>query len=81
MRTASGEIISKKEALVREAIACGFQRFEAEALHNCLQRFADRVETNFMDKLIAHPSICRQIIDAGLLASDPGGLRQRGTNK
>ena len=39
MKTATGEIISKKEALVREAMECGFQRFEAEAFYNCLRRF------------------------------------------
>ena len=39
MKTETGEIISKKEALVREAMECGFQRFEAEAFYNCLRRF------------------------------------------
>ena len=39
MKTENGEIISKKEALVREAMECGFQRFEAEAFYNCLRRF------------------------------------------
>jgi len=39
LKTETGEIISKKEALVREAMACGFQRFEAEAFYNCLRRF------------------------------------------
>ena len=39
MKTETGEIISKKEALVREAVECGFQRFEAEAFYNCLRRF------------------------------------------
>ena len=37
MKTETGEIISKKEALVREAMECGFQRFEAEAFYNCLR--------------------------------------------
>jgi len=39
LKTETGEIISKKEALVREAMECGFQRFEAEAFYNCLRRF------------------------------------------
>ena len=39
MKTETGEIISKKEALVREAMECVFQRFEAEAFYNCLRRF------------------------------------------
>ena len=39
MKTETGEIISKKEALVRVAMECGFQRFEAEAFYNCLRRF------------------------------------------
>ena len=43
MKTETGEIISKKEALVREAMACGFQRFEAEAFHNNLRRFKERL--------------------------------------
>ena len=43
MKTETGEIISKKEALVREAMACGFQRFEAEAFHNNLRRFRERL--------------------------------------
>ena len=38
MKTETGEIISKKEALVREAMECGFQRFEAEAFYNCLRK-------------------------------------------
>ena len=42
MKTETGEIISKKEALVREAMECGFQRFEAEAFYNCLRRFQQR---------------------------------------
>ena len=43
MKTKTGEIISKKEALVREAMECGFQRFEAEAFYNCLRRFRERL--------------------------------------
>ena len=42
MKTETGEIISKKEELVREAMECGFQRFEAEAFYNCLRRFRQR---------------------------------------
>jgi hypothetical protein len=42
LKTETGEIISKKEALVREAMECGFQRFEAEAFHNCLRKFQER---------------------------------------
>ena len=42
-------------------------------------KFAELVEFSLMDKLLTNPSLCRQIIDAGLLASHPGGLRQRGT--
>ena len=42
MKTETGEIISKKEALVREAMECGFQRFEAEAFYNCLRKFQQR---------------------------------------
>ncbi len=41
MKTETGEIISKKEALVREAMECGFQRFEAEAFYNCLRKFQE----------------------------------------
>ena len=44
MITEKGERISKKEALVRMAIDCGFQRFEAEGLYYCLCRFKDRIE-------------------------------------
>jgi len=43
MKTETGEIISKKEALVREAMECGFQRFEAEAFYHCLRRFAEAI--------------------------------------
>jgi hypothetical protein len=43
-----------------------------------LKAFADLIRTDFMDKLIAHPSICRQIIDAGLLSSNPAGFKARG---
>ena len=43
MKTETGEIISKKEALVREAMECGFQRFEAEAFYNNLRRFRERL--------------------------------------
>ena len=43
MKTETGEIISKKEALVREAMEAGFQRFEAEAFYHCLRRFAEAV--------------------------------------
>ena len=43
-----------------------------------LVAFAKLVEERFMDKLIAHPSICRQIIDAGVLSSNPAGFKARG---
>ena len=43
-----------------------------------LKRFADLVEAEFMNKLIAHPNICRQIIDAGMLSSNPAGFKARG---
>jgi hypothetical protein len=43
MKTETGEIISKKEAVVREAMACGFQRFEAEAFYNNLRRLKERL--------------------------------------
>jgi hypothetical protein len=43
-----------------------------------LEKFAKLVEERLMDKLIAHPSICRQIIDAGLLSSNPAGFKARG---
>jgi len=51
LKTHTGEIISKKEALVREAMFCGFQRFEAEAFYTCLQRFKHIVEADLFDKL------------------------------
>jgi hypothetical protein len=44
LKTETGEIISKKEALVREAMHAGFQRFEAEAFYNCLRRFAEAIK-------------------------------------
>ena len=43
MKTETGEVISKKEALVREAMECGFQRFEAEAFYHCLRRFKENI--------------------------------------
>ena len=46
MKTHTGEIISKKEALIREAVVCGFQRFEAEAIYNCLRRFESSVRVD-----------------------------------
>jgi len=33
----------------------------------------------FMEELMKNPAICRQIIDAGMLASDPAGLKKRET--
>lgn len=42
-----------------------------------IKRFADLVRADFMDKLVAHPSICRQIIDAGMLSSHPSGFKKR----
>ena len=77
MKTETGEVISKKEALVRDAMECGFQRFEAEAFYNCLKRFEHTIEANFMDKLTAHPALARQIVDAHNLASYPAGLKKR----
>lgn len=41
MKTETGETISRKEAIVREAMECGFQRFEAESFYHCLRRFKD----------------------------------------
>ena len=41
MKTETGETISRKEAIVREAMDCGFQRFEAESFYHCLRRFKD----------------------------------------
>ena len=52
MKTETGEIISKKEALVREAMECGFQRFEAEAFYNCLRRFQQRTWVGLTDQEI-----------------------------
>jgi hypothetical protein len=46
LKTETGEIISKKEALVRDAMACGFQRFEAEAFYSSLKRFAEHTLMN-----------------------------------
>jgi hypothetical protein len=46
-----------------------------------MQAFAKLVEAKFMDKLIAHPAIVRQIVDAGMLSSDPAGLKKRGDAK
>jgi len=54
MKTETGEIISKKEALVREAMECGFQRFEAEAFYNCLRRFQQQ-EREACAKLCEEP--------------------------
>ena len=53
MKTETGEIISKKEALVREAMECGFQRFEAEAFYNCLRRFQQH-EREVIAQMIEH---------------------------
>jgi hypothetical protein len=42
-----------------------------------MQAFAHLVQSEFMDKLIAHPALARQIVDAHNLASDPAGLKKR----
>ena len=59
MKTETGEIISKKEALVREAMECGFQRFEAEAFYNCLRRFQQHER-----------EACWNVVAIALLGSD-----------
>ena len=56
MKTETGEIISKKEALVREAMECGFQRFEAEAFYNCLRRFQQQ-EREACAKIVEESSL------------------------
>ena len=65
MKTETGEIISKKEALVREAVECGFQRFEAEAFYNCLRRFQQQ-EREACAKIAetAEPYTCADLIRA-----------------
>jgi len=47
-------------------------------MDNAWYRFAKLLEERFMDRLVAHPSICRQIIDAGMLSSNPAGFKKRG---
>ena len=65
MKTETGEIISKKEALVRDAMECGFQCFEAEAFYNCLRRFKQQ-EREACAKIaeIAEPYTCADLIRA-----------------
>ena len=63
MKTETGEVISKKEALVREAMECGFQRFEAEAFYNCLRRFEERVRETINDEAKAHLQELRNNFD------------------
>ena len=70
MKTETGEIISKKEALVREAMECGFQRFEAEAFYNCLRRFEERVRETINDEAKAHLQELRNNFDV-----ESAGLR------
>ena len=64
MKTETGEIISKKEALVREAMECGFQRFEAEAFYNCLRRFEERVREAINKEAKAHLEELRKNFNA-----------------
>ena len=55
--------------LVLTALDAGIKHMVAKAV--------EEAEQKFMDNLIAHPAICRQIIDAGLLASNPAGFKER----
>ena len=58
------------------ALDAGFNPKTSEEM-DMFVTFARLVQTRFMDHMIAHPEIVRQIIDAGLLSSDPAGLKHR----
>ena len=89
--------LSKKDQLKLRAMEAGFQAFEADAFHHCLERFAALVIANnppqssmaFQEGLEAGrlaererlQAFMRQMLDAYTLPSDPSGLKTRGTKE
>mgnify|MGYP003344609482 CR=1 FL=1 len=62
--------------LVSLALDAGFNPKTSEEI-DMLEMFADLITGSFMDRLVAHPSICKQIVDAGVLWSYPEGFKKR----
>jgi len=89
--------LSKKDQLKLRAMEAGFQAFEADAFHRCLERFAALVIANHPPQsfMTYHEGVeagrlaererlqafMRQMIDAYTLSSNPGGLKTRGETK
>lgn len=89
--------LSKKDQLKLRAIEAGFQAFEAEAFHYCLERFAALVIANhppqsfmsFQEGLEAGRlaererlhAFMRQMFDAYAMASSTRGLTTNGTKE
>lgn len=49
-----------------------------DELRRMVEMAVEAERQRFMDELMKNPAICRQIIDAGMMASDPAGLKKRG---